>query len=372
MKIEVGDTKVQRKKIVAWPKHIHFDECNNDDEDTLPWSPPSSPRNDIIASTVPWIDVVSRNNAEIVNSVEEISLFGSESEQEESLEITKVQFKTAYVAIQKLKLPGLRFSVKTSKKKRRRKVKQPKTRWVINPDSKDEDWTPSPARRLPARIKLVKRRPVSDEADDELWEENNFSNRLPRPQRRKGQSLFLGKKLETKEERRMQKWKGTDEQHQSELMKFYKDLQETKEKTKREEEKMLKAKSAKNGVSVISIHGSEEELGKDLRDEIMSEGRGSEASLRPSLRPPVSGDRRGLQSRWILARLNSDESKSDKIDSKKEDSNIPKQVSLMEGRRDVSTLEVETPVEDSLETEAKERSEEKDKNRNNTSWENKV
>ena len=81
---------------------------------------------------------------------------------------------------------------------------------------------------------------------------------------------------------------------------------------------MLKAKT---GVSVISIHGSEEELGKDLNDEIMSEGRGSEASLRPSLRPPVSGDRRGLQSRWILACHNPDESKSCEFDSKKEDSN---------------------------------------------------
>ena len=150
----------------------------------------------------------------------------------------------------------------------------------------------------------------------------------------------------------MRKWKGTDEQHQLELMKFYKDLQEIKEKTKREEEKMLKAKT---GVSVISIHGSDEELGKDLKDEIMSEGRGSEASLRPSLRPPVSGDRRGLQSRWILACLNPDESKSYEIDSKKEDSNIPKQVGLMEGRRVVSTLEMETSVEDSLEAEAKER-----------------
>ena len=203
---------------------------------------------------------------------------------------------------------------------------------------------------MPAKIKLVKRRPVSDEEDDEIWQENNFSNRLPRPQRKIGQSLFLGKKLETKEERRMRKWKGIKEEQQLELMKFYKDLQAIKEKTKREEEEMLKAKTE---VSVISIHGSEEELGRDLNDEIISEGRGSEASLRPSLRPPVSGDRRGLQSRWILACHNPDESKSCEIDSKKEDSNTSKQVGLMEGRRVVSTLEMETPVEDCLETEAK-------------------
>ena len=121
LKMEVRDTKVQRKEIVAWPKHIHSDDCNNDSEDTLPWSPLSSPRTDIIASTVPWIDVISRGNAEIVNSVEEISLFGSESEQEEGLENTKVKFKTAYVVIQKLKLPGLRFCCKDKQEKKKEK-----------------------------------------------------------------------------------------------------------------------------------------------------------------------------------------------------------------------------------------------------------
>ena len=157
----------------------------------------------------------------------------------------------------------------------------------------------------------------------------------------------------------MQKWKGTDEQYQSKLMKFYKDLQETKEKTKREEEKMLKVKSAKNGVSVISIHGGEEKLGKDLNDEIMSDGRESEVSLRPSLRPPLLRGRRRLSSRWRLAHLNSDESKIDKVDSKKESSRSLDEVSLMEGRRDDQTLDVETCLENSLETQTKERSERK-------------
>ena len=357
LKKKVGDTKVQPKKIVAWPKHIHRDECNSDEEDTLPWSPPPlSPKNYILASTIPWIDVLSRSDAKRANSIEKLPLFGSDSEQEgESIEAIKVKFKNAYVAIRKLKLPGLRFAVKTSKKKRKKRIKQPKTRWIVNPDSKDEDWTPSLARRmprLPAKIKLVKRRPVSEAEGDDLWQENNFNNHRLQPQRNKRLSLFLGKKLETKEERRRRKWEGTDEQHQLELMKFYKDLQEIeiKEKAKREEEML----GAKTGVSVIAIHGSKEELGKELNDEIVSEVRGGEASLRPpSLRPPASGDRRDCQDRWTLACHNPDEPKSCEIDFKKEDSNTSKD-GLMERSRVVSTTEMEESMEDGLEAKATE------------------
>ena len=161
LKIEVGDTRFQRQEIVAWPKTIDSDECNNDDEDTLPWSPlpdlmyeEISSGNDIITSTVPWIDVIPRNNPNMANSVDERSLFGSESEKEGDSTDVRIQFKTAYVAIKKLKLPGLRFPMKTSKKKRKRKVR-PKAKWVINPTSKDSDWTPlpaRPARRVPAKI----------------------------------------------------------------------------------------------------------------------------------------------------------------------------------------------------------------------------
>ena len=138
-------------------------------------------------------------------------------------------------------------------------------------------------------------------------------------------------------------------------MKFYKDLQKTKEKTKREEEKMLKVKSAKNGVSVISIHGGEEKLGKDLNDEIMSDGRENEVSLRP----PLRGGRHRLSGRWRLARLSSDESKTDEVDSQKKSSRSLDEDSNMEGRRNSQTLDVETRLEDSLETQTKERHERK-------------
>ena len=97
---------------------------------------------------------------------------------------------------------------------------------------------------MPTKIRLVKTRPSSDEADDKLWEENNFSNLPPHPQRRKEQSLFLEKKLGTKEGKQVQKWKGTDQQSQSELMKFYKDLQKNER-----EDKKRRRKNAESEVS---------------------------------------------------------------------------------------------------------------------------
>ena len=39
LKLEVGDTRFQRQEIIAWPRITDSNECNNDDEDTLPWSP---------------------------------------------------------------------------------------------------------------------------------------------------------------------------------------------------------------------------------------------------------------------------------------------------------------------------------------------
>ena len=92
----------------------------------------------------------------------------------------------------------------------------------------------------------------------------------------------------------MQKLQGTDEQSQSELMQLYKNLQRSKE-AKEEEEKMLKIKSAKNGVSVISLHGGEK-LERDLNDKIMSDGRENEDRHRSSLR----GVRRRLSGQWRL------------------------------------------------------------------------
>ena len=87
----------------------------------------------------------------------------SEEEEEGKVEAIKAEFKKAYVAIRRLKLPGLRFAVKTIKQKKKKRVKQPRTKWALNPDAKDKDWTPSMTGRvpkMPAKIRLIKRRPV--------------------------------------------------------------------------------------------------------------------------------------------------------------------------------------------------------------------
>ena len=167
LKKEVGGTKAQPKKIVAWPKHIYSDEGNIeevDEEDIFTWSPPPPylPENSVLASTIPWIDVLSRSDAKRANSIEKLPLFGSDSEEEEGgkVEAIKAEFKKAYVAIRRLKLPGLRFAVKTIKQKKKKRIKQPRTKWALNPDAKDEDWTPSMTGRvpkMPAKIRLIKR-----------------------------------------------------------------------------------------------------------------------------------------------------------------------------------------------------------------------
>ena len=102
---------------------------NNDDEETLLWSPrpdlateEASSGNDT-TSTVPWIDVISpRLNSHIRNSVEERSQNDSESERGEGSTI-RLHLKTAYVAIKKLRLPGIKFPMKTTKKKKEKKNK---------------------------------------------------------------------------------------------------------------------------------------------------------------------------------------------------------------------------------------------------------
>ena len=83
LKKEAGGTKAQPKKIVAWPKHIYSDKGNIeevDEEDIFTWSPPHPylPENSVLASTIPWIDVVSRSDAKRANSIEKLPLFGSD------------------------------------------------------------------------------------------------------------------------------------------------------------------------------------------------------------------------------------------------------------------------------------------------------
>ena len=230
-KKEVGDLKTQPKTIVPWPRYIYSHEGNieDDDEDIFTWSrsptPQLPPENSVLASTIPWIEVLSKGDAERPNSIEKLPLFGSDSEEEgkgevkrideeegrekvETLETIKAEVRRAYVAIRRLRLPGLRFAGKTVKQKKKKKIKRSKTKWVLHPDAKDEDWVPPRTGKMPkvpAKIKLIKRRPISDDEDD-LWRQNNCPNHLQPSQR--------------------QKWDGTNIKTQSELMKFYKGLQE--------------------------------------------------------------------------------------------------------------------------------------------------
>ena len=287
---------------MAWPRHIYSHEGNIeevDEEDIFTWSTPHPclPENSVLASTIPWIDVVSGSDAKRANSIEKLPLFGSDSEEEEGgkVEAIKADVKKAYVAIRRLKLPGLRFAVKTIKQKKKKRVKQPRTKWALSPDTKDEDWIPPMTRRIPkipAKIRLIKRRPVSnDREDDDLWQQNNFPNHFQQPQRNKRLSLFPGRELESEEERQRREWEGTDVRHQLELMEFYKDLQEIEMKeTKRLEEEMSKAKV---GVRTLSIDEDEDELGKDLSNEIVSEVRGETGRDSPAaVQSPAASQRR--------------------------------------------------------------------------------
>ena len=156
MKLEVEDTRLQRQEIIEWPRITESNMYNNDDEETIPWSPRpdlitegTSSRNDT-TSTVPWIDVIPRNNSHTANSLDERSVNESESEREENSTV-RLHLKTAYVAIKKLKLPGIKFPMKTTKKKKRRKMK-PRAKWSINLTARDTDWTPLPAKRMSTKI----------------------------------------------------------------------------------------------------------------------------------------------------------------------------------------------------------------------------
>ena len=143
-KKEVGDPKTQPKTIVPWPRYIYSHEGNieDDDEDIFTWSrsptPQLPPENSVLASTIPWIEVLSKGDAERANSIEKLPLFGSDSEEEgkgevkrideeegrekvETLETIKAEVRRAYVAIRRLRLPGLRFAGKPSSRRRKRR-----------------------------------------------------------------------------------------------------------------------------------------------------------------------------------------------------------------------------------------------------------
>ena len=112
--------------------------------------------------------------------------------------IKTAKVKDAYVAIRKLRLQGWKIREKTFKQKKKKK----KTKWMFEKDREDKDWKPPRSRRkkmkAPPRIKLVRRRPISD---DEEETEPSYRQSLQR-----------------------RAWAGTTLRHQSEVITFYKTL----------------------------------------------------------------------------------------------------------------------------------------------------
>ena len=67
-----------------------------------------------------------------------------------------------------LRLQGWKIREKAFKQKQKRKKK--KTKWMFEKDREDKDWKPPRSRRkkmkAPPRIKLVRRRPISDDEEE--------------------------------------------------------------------------------------------------------------------------------------------------------------------------------------------------------------
>ena len=301
-KKEFGDLKTQPRTITPWPKYIYSHRGNVEDtEDIFAWpSSPTSqllPGKSVLASTIPWIEVVSNDDAVKTNSMDSeeegkpwikvisnddaVKTNSMDSEEEGKgeaketdekdekgeIETTKAEVRSAYVAIRKLRFPGLGLIGKALKQKQRKKTKRTKTKWILEPDSKDKDWMPprtgKKKLKAPAKIKLVKRRPVSDDEDD-VWQQNNCPNYRQPSQRRA--------------------WAGITVKTQSEIMKFYKSLQELgMEEEKRVQEERLKEEGleAHSGVMTTSTPGDGNEGRRDRRDEI----RGSISEVREEASP---------------------------------------------------------------------------------------
>ena len=126
---------------------------------------------------------------------------GEIGEQDEDNEVETAKVRGTYVAIRKLRLQGWKLREKAFKQKQKRKKK--KTKWVFETDREDKDWKPPRSRRkklkAPPRIKLVRKRPISDDE-----EETEQSYRQPLQRRA---------------------WAGATLRTQSEVITFYKTLQ---------------------------------------------------------------------------------------------------------------------------------------------------
>ena len=231
---------------------------SDDDASTIPWIE-TIPSNDVAkieaisdddASTIPWIearannDVAEANNMvseeegkpgiEVISDDDVVKTNRMDSEEEgerearetgeqdedSEVETTKAEVRSTYVAIRKLRLPGLKLMGKALKQKQKKKMKKKKTKWIFETDREDKDWKPPRSRRkrlkAPARIKLVKRRPISDDEDE--MEQQNYRQPLQR-----------------------RAWAGATLKTQSEIITFYKSLQKLGMKEgKRMQEKRMK------------------------------------------------------------------------------------------------------------------------------------
>ena len=96
----------------------------------------------------PWIKVISNDDAVKTNSMDSEAEGKGEAketdEKDEKGEVgtTKAEVRSAYVAVRKLRFPGLGLIGKALKRKQRKKTKRTKTKWILEPDSKDKDWMP--------------------------------------------------------------------------------------------------------------------------------------------------------------------------------------------------------------------------------------
>ena len=125
--------------------------------------------------------------------------------EDEEGRIKTAKVKDAYVAIRKLRIQGWKIREKTFKQKQKKKKKE--TKWMFEKDREDKDWKPPRSRRKKMktpRIKLVRRRPISD---DEEETEPSYRQSLQR-----------------------RAWAGTTLRHQSEVITFYKTLHKLKVK----------------------------------------------------------------------------------------------------------------------------------------------
>ena len=155
-KLEIEDTpeKAQEKKlnkvwmqqIIEWPRIMETSLANNDDEETIPWSPhidtinvhePGTTSGNDTEITLPWIETIPRVESHKFNSFDERSQNESGSEEGPTVSLP---LKTAYVAMKGVKVP-----LKMTRKKKRRRKTKPKNKMVDKPKIRRQgmDSTPS-------------------------------------------------------------------------------------------------------------------------------------------------------------------------------------------------------------------------------------